>query len=245
MGFVRRRRPVPGTALAVVGLLVLGACAGDVSPAAPETSLPGARPGPVAGIPQVTVMPPKTGIGDRIRIDGTGFTDPMWRTADAPLWLAATSTGGCNLYAEPEGSVTVSREGRLWGEFTVPDSGGCRMSDQERFLTAGTYLIVFACAACIIGELGVTTSARACSDVAFRSTGGGVASDLVAAGMGCAEAHTVVRLAGAVAGPVDGPATLTLDGFTCMRTGGTNRGLPSANWLCQGDRGKVVTFRRT
>ena len=89
-------------------------------------------------------------MGARVRLEGTGFTDGMWMATGATLWLA--ESGGCNLYAEAQHSITVSPSGRLTGELTVPRVGNCRMSSiGERPVTAGTYRIVFTCTACSIG----------------------------------------------------------------------------------------------
>lgn len=265
-----RRRPV----LAFLGVLVLSGCSGDdarslgpvpttsttmsvtsTSAAPSTTTLPVTTPLPasttttagprfVNGVPQVTARPARAPIGSRIRFEGAGFTDAMWQGADAPLWLAAT-TGGCDLYAEAEGAVEVTRDGRLTGEFTVPFRGNCRMTDQTRFLPAGTYRIAFTCTACFVGELVVTTSATACRDLAFAPNSDNLASDIVAAGMDCAEAEAVVRQAAAQAGPVDAPvAAFKIDGFLCLRTGGSQRGLPSADYACDGGS-KQLTFHRT
>ncbi|HWI02932.1 MAG TPA: hypothetical protein VNT52_03780 [Acidimicrobiales bacterium] len=47
------------------------------------------------------------------------------------------------------------------------------------------------------------------------------------------------------AGPVNGPdAAFNVDGFWCLRTGGSERGLPSADYACGGGQ-KKVTFHRT
>lgn len=217
--------------------------------AAPTTTVRATTPttaGPrlVNGIPQVTATPARAPIGGRVRVEGIGFTDGMWRAPAAPLWLAST-TGGCSLYAELQRSVTVSPDGRLAGEFTVPLRGGCRMSDESRLLTAGTYRIVFGCTACFVGELVVTTSATACRDVAFAPNTDNLASDVVAAGMDCAEAEAVVRAAGAKAGPVNGPVgPFDVSGFSCVRTGASERGLPWADYACDSGS-KTLTFHRT
>jgi hypothetical protein len=157
------------TVLAGVGLLALAGCSsgGDAKALRPvpstvattTTAAPSATVGPVLvdGIPQVTASPSRASVGTRVRLEGTGFTDDMWKARGATLWLAERA--GCNLYAAAAHSVTVSPAGRLAGEFTVPATGACRMSSTgERLVTAGSYRIVFACTACAIGELEVTTT---------------------------------------------------------------------------------------
>ncbi len=124
-------------------------------PAATATSST-AAPRLVNGVPQVTATPARAPVGGRVRVEGTGFTDPMWRASAPPLWLAEKA--GCNLFAQADHSITVTAAGRLSGEFTVPATGHCRMSDLgERPVTAGSYRITFTCTACSIGELEVTT----------------------------------------------------------------------------------------
>ena len=267
---MRRHRLIP-----LAGLLVLSGCSGDDPrslgqvPTAPSTStttattLPvtstapsttsapatTARPSTTAapvlvnGIPQVTATPARAPVGGRVRLEGTGFTDPMWRTAEPPLWLAGGT--GCNFYAQASHSITVSSTGRLTGEFTVPSTGNCRMSDiLERPVTSGAYRIVFLCTPCAIGELQVTTTAGPCVEVAFSPNSDNVAGQITATGMDCAEGEALVRRAGAQLGPVSGTARLEVDGFVCVRTALSDRGLPSADYECTSGS-KKVTFHRT
>ena len=216
---------------------------------APTTTRPAAAtattaaPRLVNGIPQVTATPARAPIGGRVRIEGTGFTDPMWRVAEAPLWLVGQTP--CHFFAQATHSVTVSAAGRLTGEFTVPVAGGCRMSEESSiWLTAGAYRIVFVCTPCTIGELEVTTSAGPCADVAFAPNSDNLASAIFVAGMDCAEGEAIVRKAGAQAGAVNGPARLNVDGFLCIRTAQSDRGLPSADYECT-NGSKLVRFHRT
>lgn len=197
----------------------------------------------VNGIPQVTATPSRAPIGGRVRVEGTGFTDAMWRVTAPSLWLAERS--GCNLFAPATHSITVSAGGRLSGEFTVPASGGCRMSDLgEQPVTAGSYRIVFACTACSIGELDVTTSATECRDVAFTPNSEDLAGDLVAVGMTCADAEALVRKVGPQIGPIGEPSRVEVDGFACLRTSSSERFLPTSTWSCRSGS-RQVTFVRT
>jgi hypothetical protein len=202
-----------------------------------------AGPRLVNGVPQVTATPARTPIGGRVRVEGTGFTDAMWRAASPALWLAEKA--GCNLFAEATHSINVSAAGRLTGEFTVPAAGACRMSDLgEQPVMAGSYRIVFACTACSIGELEVTTSASACEDVGFAANSDNLASDIVAVGMTCSEAETLVRKAGVLAKAVGDPSRFDEDGFTCTRVAFSDRFLPASDWSCTSGS-KQVTFHRT
>jgi len=212
------------------------------APAVP-TSTTTVRPVLVDGVPQVPATPSQAAVGARVRIEGTGFTDEMWKARPAPLWLAGTS--GCNLFAQAEHTITVSASGRLAGDFVVPATGNCRMSDVgERPVTSGSYRIVFTCTACAIGELQVTTTAGACVDVGFAPNTDNVAGDIVATGLSCADAEALVRKVGMQARPVGGPSRVEVDGFVCLRTAESDRGLPSSDFECTSGS-KKVTFRRT
>jgi hypothetical protein len=202
------------------------------------------RPVLVAGIPQVIASPAKAPVGARVRIEGTGFTDDMWKAATANLWLAGD--GGCDLFAQATHSVTVTAAGRLSGEFTVPATGNCRMSATgERPVFGGAYRIVFACTACAIGAFEVTAAtSRPCADVAFAPNSDNLAGSIVATGLTCAEAEGLVRKVGVQVGAVGGPSRVEVDGFTCIRTAENDRGLPSSDFECTNGT-KVVTFNRT
>ena len=197
----------------------------------------------VDGIPQVPATPARAPIGGVVRIEGTGFTDPMWKGADAPLWLVGRTP--CDLFAEATHSVTVSAAGRLTGEFTVPLAGGCHMAAGGAIgLTAGTYRIVFSCTPCTIGQLEVTTSAGPCADVGFAPNSDNLASGIIAAGMSCAEAEALVRRVGARLVAVGGPERLESEGFVCVRTAQSDYGLPSSDYECSSGS-KRVAFHRT
>ena len=257
--------------LAILGLLVLTGCSGDgartlgpvpttastttsipvtttSAPAATTTTAAGtattARPRVVDGVPQVTATPARATVGQRVRIEGTGFTDSMWRAADAPLWLAGARQG-CDFFARANHTVTVSAAGRLAGELTVPEAGDCRMSGPGGLLVSGSYRIVFACTACTIGELEVTGAVRnACPDIGFAPNSDNVAGDIFATNMTCAEADTLVRKVGPQVGAIGGPNRVEADGFVCVRTSSSQVGLPSSDFECTSGS-KKVTFTRT
>ena len=202
-----------------------------------------AAPRLVNGVPQVTATPAKAPVGGRVRIEGTGFTDPMWRAPAAPLWLAEKA--GCNLFAQATHSITVTAAGRLSGEFTVPASGAYRMSDLgERPVMAGSYRITFACTACSIGDLEITTSASRCNDIGFTPNSDNMASDIVATGVGCTEAEALVRKVGPQVGAIGEPSRVEVDGWACVRTASSDRFLPSSDFACTSGA-RVVTFVRT
>ena len=205
------------------------------------------RPVVVDGVPQVTATPAVAAVGARVRIEGTGFTDDMWKVGEAPLWLSGPGPEGCNLYAEAKHTVTVSAAGRLSGEFVVPYLAGCRMSESGEAVPvgAGVYRIVFPCAVCFIGEIEVTTGSVRCADVGFTPNSDDVASRIIAAGMTCAEAEALVRTVGAQVRSVGGPPRVEADGFVCVRTSQDDgaRGLPSSAFECTSGSRKVAFVR--
>ncbi len=91
-----------------------------------------------------------------MRIEGYGFSDLQWRAAGVSLWLHA-ARGSCDLYAEAAHTVSVSADGHLVGQFTVPSHGDCRMANPSHRLALdpGRYNIVFSCTACFIGDFDV------------------------------------------------------------------------------------------
>lgn len=187
-------------------------------------------------------------MGARVRIEGTGFTDEMWKVRDAPLWLSGPGPEGCNLFADAEHTVTVSSAGRLTGAFVVPYTGGCRMGEPAVGVPvrAGVYRVVFPCTACFIGEIEVTAGAVRCADIGFTPDSDDVAGGIVAAGMTCAEAEALVRTVGAQVGAVGAPSRVEANGFVCVRIsqGGGGRGLPSSTFECTSGS-KRVTFVRS
>lgn len=215
---------------------------GPTTPAPTTTAAPVLRD----GIPQVTATPSRAPIGSRVRIEGTGFTDEMWRNTEN-LWLARSGIPSCSLYAEVEHTVTVSPSGRLTGEFVVPITGGCRMSDRADVVTAGSYAIAFTCTACFIGTFEVTSTATRCANVGFVPNTDDVAGDIVAAGLGCAEAEALVRTVGTQVGASGGPSRVESGGFVCVRTfesSPVSDGLPSSSFACTSGT-RTVTFNRT
>ena len=239
--------PVPAAPTTTTTVPVTTTTTTTATTVAPTTTRPAptstAAPRLVNGVPQVTVTPAQAPIGGRVRIEGTGFTDPMWRAPAPPLWLAEKT--GCNLFAQAEHSITVTPAGRLAGEFTVPAAGNCRMSDLgERPVMAGSYRIAFTCTACSIGELEVTTSASRCQDIAFAPNSDNLASDVMATGVTCAEAEALVRKFGPQVGAVGGPSRVEADGWVCIRTASDDRFLPNSDFACTSGS-KTVTFHRT
>ena len=209
-----------------------------------STTTTTARPVIVDGIPQVTATPSRAAVGARVRIEGTGFTEEMWKQRDTRLWLRGSS--GCGLLADAEHTITVSASGRLTGELVVPATGNCPQSSVGDVpITTGTYRIVFMCTPCAIGQLEVTSNAVQCANVGFAPNTDNVAGDIVAVGLGCAEAEALVRKVGAQVGSIGPPARVEADGFECVRTSQyEGMGLPSATFTCTSGA-KKVTFVRT
>ena len=108
------------------------------------------------GIPQVTATPSRGPVGTRVRIEGAGFTDQMWRAEGDDLWLAGDGGDGCSLYADAQHNVRIGSDGLLTGELVVPASGGCRQEGREAPVRPGRYQIVYQCTPCVIGEFEVT-----------------------------------------------------------------------------------------
>ena len=201
----------------------------------------------VNGVPQVTTTPGRGPVGTVVTIQGYGFTETHWRATEASLWLAGTAPG-CNLFAATQHNVDVTPEGFLSGTFIVPESGNCRQSTvTNQPLEPGRFKIVFQCSACTIGEFEVTVSEdqpKRCSDVGFSPNSDNLASDVMAYGLSCEEAHAVIRKAGPSTGPVNGASRLTVEGFECVRTGQDLSALPEASYECSTGR-RRITFTRT
>ncbi|HVF14208.1 MAG TPA: hypothetical protein VM942_06380, partial [Acidimicrobiales bacterium] len=183
----------------------------------------------------------------RVSITGDGFTDEHWQTPGVPLWLAG-GPSDCDFYAPADHDVQVSADGHLSGSFAVPDHGDCRQSSTSLPIEAGTYRIVYQCTACIIGEFDVTASGvpanAECNDVAFSPNSDNLASSIRTYGPSCEEADAVVREVGGPFGPINGAARGEAGGFTCVRTGQEDAGLPSATHECTRG-GQRITFVRT
>lgn len=201
----------------------------------------------VDGVPQVTASPRSGVAGDRIHIEGHGFTEQNWKEPTARLWLAG-SAPGCALYAAAAHTVTVSASGLLSGEFIVPAEGECRQSDvPEAPVRAGAYRIVFQCTACTIGELEVAADPPGpayCSDVVFSPNSENGASSIRATGLSCVQAEALVRKVGGPLGPINGAPTADADGFHCVRTSQSDVGLPTSTYECT-NGAERVTFVRT
>ena len=198
--------------------------------------------------PRVTASPAGAAPGTRVSIAGDGFVAEHWRTPNVPLWLAG-GPPGCDFFAGADHEVRVTADGRLTGSFVVPSHGACRQSSQgDVRMLAGTYRIVYQCTACTIGEFMVTKSTPPatanCDDVGFSPNSDNLASDIVAHGLSCEEAETVVRKVGGPLGPINGAARGEADGFTCVRTSQEEAGLPSAAYECTRG-GQRITFIRT
>ena len=197
------------------------------------------------GVPQVIVTPGAGKAGDRVRVEGSGFTDAQWQGPGKMLWLAGS--GGCGVSAQAEHTIRVTADGRLSGELTVPARGTCPQSDVgDAPVVAGRYRIAFACTACFVGTFEVRVDPSAgtpCANVGFTPNSDDVASSIVAFGMGCPEAEALVAK---VARPLgfDAAATAEADGFRCVRTGQEDRYLPMAFYECT-DGAKRITFTRT
>lgn len=214
-------------------------------PAAATTTLP--RPVYVDGIPQVRVTPTRASVGTRVRIEGTGFTDQQWKPPGGTLWLSAIEAP-CALVAETDATVTVTADGRLTGSFVVPPFGACRQSDVlEMRLVGGRYYLNFQCTVCRIGVLEIDAppapASLRCNDIPFAPNSDNLASDIVATGVSCAEAEALVRKVGGPLGPVNGAPRAEADGWVCVRTGETSRGLPTATYQCSSGS-RTITFVR-
>ncbi|HEX2064159.1 MAG TPA: hypothetical protein VHE80_07030, partial [Acidimicrobiales bacterium] len=116
----------------------------------------GPRPVYKDGIPQVTASPTRGAVGTRVRIEGAGFTDQMWRQGGDDLWLVGDGGDGCFLYADAQHNVRIGSDGLLTGDFVVPAGGGCRQEEREAAVRPGSYSIAYRCTPCFIGEFEVT-----------------------------------------------------------------------------------------
>jgi hypothetical protein len=212
----------------------------------PPTTEPAgpARPGSA----RVAVSPGQGPVGARISITGDGFTAEHWKQPGVPLWLTG-SQAGCAFFAEASHTVHVSADGTLSGDFVVPASGYCRFSEGGDVAVAlGGYEIAYQCTACTIGRFEVTGggggSGTQCGNVVFAPNSENMASDIVAYRLSCEEATALVRKIGPSLGPINGLPRAEADGFVCVRTSQSDRGLPTSTYECT--RGSArVTFVRT
>lgn len=217
----------------------------------PPTTVAGRGAVYVNGIPQVTVTPSRAPVGTTVEVEGYGFTGEPWQTAGGPLWLSGTD--GCGLFAPAEHDLRVSGDGQLTGTFVVPEKGECRFEEApgEVSIAGGHFNLAFQCTACLIGTFTVILDGESmeeptgteCAPVNF---GGGenIAAEVFADGLPCAEAESFIRDNAGPWGPVQGPFHVTADGFSCDRTGYSDRFLPRANYKCT--RGaETIWFNRT
>jgi hypothetical protein len=193
----------------------------------------------------VTASPARGAIGDKIHIEGSGFTDVHWKAQGASLWLSG-NLPGCVLYASAQHSVRVTADGYLSGDFTVPARGDCRQSDVgEAAVVAGSYNIVYSCTACTIGKLEVTGGAppsSKCRTVAFTPQSEDAASSIVATGLPCDKAEAFVRRLGPMVS-ANGPARIELDGFACVLTRQVEDPLPQGFYECTNGPMKITFVR--
>jgi len=203
--------------------------------------------------PQVRAFPTRGPAGTRVRLEGYGFTDEMWRADGGNLWLSSIGGVDCSLMASAEHDLRVSGDGHLTGSFIVPEKGICRFSDGREVLTGGFgYHIAYQCTACQIGRFTVILPGESAEEPTgtpcdgWVGFGGGenLASEIYADGLSCEDAKTFVQAHGGSLGPIAGAAHIDADGFSCDRTGQSDRYLPRANYKCT--RGaQAIFFIRT
>ncbi len=181
----------------------------------------------VNGIPQVTATPSRATAGNRVELDGVGFTDETWGPGNGAgnnLWLSvAPGQPACYLVAAADNDVQVDEIGHLTGGFTVPPTGVCRFTATEEMSTAGLeFQIAYRCTPCFIGTFGVVQPSIPapgftgdCGVLAF-SHGPVESGEIHVDGISCAEARPVLDGAWAWA-PVTGPEHVDAAGFSCNR----------------------------
>lgn len=256
-GSAALRGPAPTVSTApTTAPTVPSAAPTTVREASPTTASRGNQQTPVTTAPRATTTVPAPGsatlavspgtapVGTRVRLEGSGFTGEMYRASGAQLWLSGPHPEpGCNFFAQAEHTLVVSADGRISGDFVVPARGECRQgSVGDLPITSGRYEILYPCTACHLGSIEVV--APQCDDVVFTPNSENAAWDIVATGMSCAEAEAFVRKVGGPMGPINGLPRVESDGFTCVRTSRSDRGLPSATYECTNGN-KRITFVRT
>lgn len=119
---------------------------------------------------------------------------------------------------------------------------GC--SDSAESTSAGTTTSTAAKSVVVVESPGATTPAGSrCQPVVFPPTADDVAKDIVAYGLPCAEAESVVADAGGPLGP-DRADRAEADGFTCVQTSSqVGHGYPWATYDCTRG-GQRITFAR-
>lgn len=115
-------------------------------------------------------------------------------------------------------------------------------------LATGTYHLVFQCTACIIGTFDFVASqgptVTSCDDIWFSENSEDMASLIVATGVSCTEAESVIREVDPLLGPTTGLDPAYAQGFECSQMFQSDEGLPSATYQCT--RGsEAITFVRT
>ncbi len=217
------------------------------------TALPPSEPDPVMprchpihnvdGMPQVTATPAQARPGARVELDGCGFTGEPWQTGGGYLWLSVSGgQDSCNLMAQAENDVTVSDDGHLTGGFIVPATGVCRYSAGEEMFTVGLdFHIAYQCTACHVGTFSVIHSdfedeptGESCGSIAFRGAHD-LVGDVYAEGISCEDANLFLSAHAWAWEPVNGPAHVEADGFSCTRTSRTNVDRPRATYKCTND----------
>ncbi len=223
-------------------------------PTATPTTVTVAGPEPVLvdGIPQVTVTPTRAVVGTRVELDGYGF-DGEWQEG-GPLWFSSRHDEGCSLVAETVSAIEISADGHLTGSFVVPEKGACETSSiGETLIAGGAFDLMFVCrTGCSIGTFTVIQpgdsteepTGTKCEGAVFFGPGEDAAGEIYADGLSCEEAKAFLQAHAEPTGAMNGAAHIEADGFSCDRTGSSDRFLPRSNYKCtRGDR--TIFFIRT
>ncbi len=223
-------------------------------PTATTTPTTVALPEPVfvGGIPQVTVTPTRGTVGTRVEVDGYGF-EGRWQ-AGGPLWLSNSADETCGLLAEVDEDLLLGTDGHLTGSFVVPETGVCRSSPGSAINVAGNRLdILYRCDTdCRIGTFTVILPGESteeptgteCEGYVVFGRGEDLAGDIYADGLSCEEAKAFLQAHAQPTGAMNGAAHIEAEGFSCDRTGQSDRYLPRSNYKCtSGDQ--AIFFIRT
>lgn len=229
--------PVPATEPALV-----------TTTTAPEVTVAPPRPVLVDGTPQVTVTPTRGVAGTRVEVDGYGF-EGRWQ-AGGPLWLSNPDQEGCGLLAELDADLELGADGHLTGSFVVPAEGVCR--DRPDFVVqigGFTLDLLYRCNTdCKIGSFTIILPGESteeptgtmCEGAVVYGFGEDAASGIYADGLSCEEGMAFLQAHAEPSGAFTGAAHIEADGFTCDRTGQTDRYIPRANYKCT--RGNQAIF---
>lgn len=113
--------------------------------------------------PELVLTPASGPVGTRIRIAGTGFDDPFWRSGlnggygiSLQRMLAMEGVGACDLVAGFETGATIDSAGRLTAELIIPPEGGCFQTDRTAEVVPGVYGVIVGCHTCQLGTFRVT-----------------------------------------------------------------------------------------